>query len=213
MPRALTEQEKSKQRERLLKKGTAAVLSKGVRKVSVEEIIKEVGMAKGTFYKHFKSKGEFLYEWVLHFHQQFFLHAERLSRDEDNLRKNMREFLLRLVQPADPIDYVETTYGIDIRRFPPEMLYIIEFRDEIIEQIDSSPDKQEKLTILLERGEHVKKLLTMARIDIQKVNPYVVHNYLYAMHIAVTSDLMVIGGLPETLELMMDSLVSYIFRS
>ena len=49
MPRALTEQEKCRQCEKLLVKGREVVLKQGIKKVSVDEITKAAGMAKGLF--------------------------------------------------------------------------------------------------------------------------------------------------------------------
>ncbi len=50
MPRALTEQERCAQCERLLNKGRDVVLMYGMRKVSIEDIAKAAGMAKGTLW-------------------------------------------------------------------------------------------------------------------------------------------------------------------
>jgi AcrR family transcriptional regulator len=52
MPRALTEKEKSAQYRKLLDKGKKEVISHGIKKVSVDDIAKVAGIAKGTFYKY-----------------------------------------------------------------------------------------------------------------------------------------------------------------
>ncbi|MCL2721778.1 MAG: TetR/AcrR family transcriptional regulator, partial [Treponema sp.] len=70
MPRALTEQEKCRLCNRLLEKGKAIVLAQGIKKVSVDDIAKAAGMAKGSFYQHFESKEVFLYELINDIHKQ-----------------------------------------------------------------------------------------------------------------------------------------------
>ena len=191
MPRALTEQEKCIQCQRLLDKGKAIVLSQGMRKVSVEEIAKAAGMAKGSFYQHFGSKEQFFVKLIENIHQQIFSQAEEIVRTGSNLRENRRGFLINLF-------------------YMPEIMFFTKNYHEINDLFMSMPDIESQSAKQME-VEMFEKLLLLAGIDTLKVKPGVVNNYLHILYLMMGSDIMVEADLPETFECIMDSLISYIF--
>ena len=191
MPRALTEQEKCRLCNRLLEKGKAIVLTQGIKKVSVDDIAKAAGMAKGSFYQHFESKEVFLYELINDIHKQIFTQAEQMLQAGDDLRANTRRFLMNLFHM-------------------PQMVFFTKNYNEINELFESMPEKEATSTKEMEK-ELFEKLMIKAGIDTQKVKPGVVHNYLHALYLVMGSDLMIEDDLSETFELIMDNLISYIF--
>jgi len=191
MPRALTEQEKCRLCNRLLEKGKAIVLTQGIKKVSVDDIAKAAGMAKGSFYQHFESKEAFLYELIEDIHKQIFSQAEQMLQAGDDLRANTRRFLMNLFHM-------------------PQMVFFTKNYHEINELYESMPEKEATTTKEVEK-EMFEKLMIKAGIDTQKVKPGVVHNYLHALYLVMGSDLMIEDDLPETFELVMDNMISYIF--
>ena len=58
MPRALTDEQKAQMRAALLDAGRQAFAQYGIRKTTVEDLVKLAGIAKGSFYRHFSSKEE-----------------------------------------------------------------------------------------------------------------------------------------------------------
>jgi len=191
MPRALTEQEKCRLCKRLLDKGKEVVLSQGIKKVSVDDIAKAAGMAKGSFYQHFESKEVFLYELINDMHLQMFEQAEQMLKAGDDLKANTRIFLMNLFHM-------------------PQMVFFTKNYNEINELFESMPEKESLSTKEMEK-DVFEKLMIKAGIDIQKVKPGVVHNYLHALYLVMGSELMIEDDLPETFELIMDNLISYIF--
>ena len=191
MPRALTEQEKCRLCKRLLDKGKDVVLSQGIKKVSVDDIAKAAGMAKGSFYQHFESKEVFLYELINDMHLQMFEQAEQMLKAGDDLKANTRIFLMNLFHM-------------------PQMVFFTKNYNEINELFESMPEKESLSTKEIEK-EMFEKFMIKAGIDIQKVKPGVVHNYLHALYLVMGSELMIEDDLPETFELIMDNLISYIF--
>jgi len=190
-PRALTEEEKCRICNRLLEKGKELVLFHGIKKVSVDEIAKAAGVAKGTFYQHFGSKEEYLLELIEANERQVFSRAEQMIHAGGDLRTNLRSFLINL-------------YNM------PELAFLVKnFRDlsELFQSVPDSelqPAKQREADI-------IGRLLTVAGVGIQKVTPGVVHNYIHALFLMMCSDLMIEEDLQETFECIMDSLVNYIF--
>ncbi|WP_413363358.1 TetR/AcrR family transcriptional regulator [Lysinibacillus sp. 3P01SB] len=64
MPK-FTDNEKEHIKQNLLTKGRNIFIKYGLAKTSIDEIIKECGIAKGTFYKFFDSKEELYYEILI----------------------------------------------------------------------------------------------------------------------------------------------------
>lgn len=190
MPRALTEQEKDRQYKKLLEKGVEAILSYGIRKVSIDDITKAANMAKGTFYHHFDSKEKFMIEVIIGLHRQIFARAEQILLDEQNLRDNIKGFMLKLFHM-------------------PEMIFFIKHYSEINELVDTLSDQEARATDQIE-VDMFEKLLTTLGINTLKVKPGVVHNYMHTFYMIMGCDLMIAEDLPETVELIIDSLISYV---
>ncbi|MCL1964964.1 MAG: TetR/AcrR family transcriptional regulator [Firmicutes bacterium] len=195
MPRALTEQEKCAQCQRLLEKGKAAVLSHGIRKVSVDDIAKVSGMAKGTFYQHFESKEKYLYAFIKKIHHDTFTQARQIifseTSDGDALRLNAHNFLKSLFTM-------------------PEMAFFIQNEPDIVMLLEAVPNHELQSFKQME-ADLFGGLLRLAGINTEKIKPGIVHNYVHALFLMRSSDLMTEDDLPETVDLITNSLISYIF--
>ena len=191
MPRALTVQEKCRQCDKLLEKGKNIVLSQGMKRVSVDEITKAAGMAKGLFYQHFESKEDYLLRLIWYIHEQLFSQAEQMILSQKDLRTDTRGFLISLFNM-------------------PELAFFIKNHHDIDELVTSMPAGDAE-SASKQETEMFGKLLKLAGINTEKVKPGVVNNYLHILFIMRGSDLMVKKDLQETFDHMIDSLVSYIF--
>jgi AcrR family transcriptional regulator len=189
-PRALTEQEKCRQCEKLLEKGMAVVMSQGVKKVSVDDITRAAGMAKGSFYQHFESKEKYMYALIQEIHERMFERVANLIQNKSDIMSDVRGFLMNLWSM-------------------PEMLFFTQNHDEIIDIFDSLPDCRLRSAKQMEE-EMYGRLLTLAGIDTKRVKPGVVHNFLH-LPCLLESSCMIEEDVPKTIELLMDALVSYIF--
>jgi AcrR family transcriptional regulator len=168
------------------------VLAQGVKKVSVDDITKAAGVAKGTFYHHFESKEAFLNELIWDFHRQIFSQAEQMILNASDIKEDALSFFLGLFQV-------------------PELIFFIQNERDITEVLLSVPDSELKSAKLLEQS-MFEDLLKLAGFDTEKVKPGVVHNYIHALFLIKGSDLMMEDALPETLERIMQSLVAYLFE-
>ena len=192
MPRALTEKERCSQCERLLEKGKEAVFIRGIRKVSVDDITKAAGMAKGLFYQHFESKEEYLLRLIWYVQDQLFSQAEQMILNKKDLPADMRGFL------------------IDLFNMPELMLLIKNYYD--ISELMNSMTDHEAQAIEQKEEYMFGKMLLLAGIDTQKVKPGVVHNYLHTLYMMRGCDMMIKKDVQETFDSMIDSLVFYICR-
>lgn len=195
MPRALTEKEKAAQSRRLLDKGKDVVISCGVRKVSVDDIAKAAGLAKGTFYQHFESKEQYLYALIEKIHSEAFAEAEHIISDGlsggSDLRENVYSFLQKFF-------------------YWPEMVFFIQNESDINMLFETVPNSElksfkQKEELLFEG------ILRLFGIDTKKVKPGVVHNYIHVLFLMKSSEYMADEDLQETTDLIIESLISYVF--
>ena len=177
--------------EKLLEKGKGAVFTHGIKKVSVDDITKAAGMAKGLFYQHFKSKEEYLLRLIWYVHEQLFFQAEQMILNNKNLQADTRGFLINLFNM-------------------PELIFFIKNSHDINELLDSLP-KDDVQAIEQKEADMFEKMLKLAGIDTKRIKPGVVHNYVHMLYMMMGSDLMDKKDLQETFDLMIDGLVSYIF--
>ncbi|MDR0272001.1 MAG: TetR/AcrR family transcriptional regulator [Clostridiales bacterium] len=193
MPRALTEHEKCKQCQKLLEKGKSVVMSHGMKKISVDDIAKAAGMAKGTFYQHFESKEKFLFALVKDIHVQIFAQAMQIIKNifsgENEPREDARNFLKELFNMPEMIFFIKNGREID------ELLF---------DECETQSFKQMEVKMF-------ENILNLISVDTQKVKPGVVHNYIHAVFMVQSSDLMFADDVHETTDLIMESLVSYVF--
>lgn len=70
MPKIYSDEEKKKIVEKLKKEANILMQEKGVKKTTVDELVKRVGIPKGTFYLFYPSKEMLLYDVSQDFHAQ-----------------------------------------------------------------------------------------------------------------------------------------------
>jgi len=198
MPRTLTEQEKCRICDRLFEKGREIVLSQGIKRISVDDIVKAAGIAKGSFYQHFESKEKFLFALIEKIHRQLFTQAEQMIKDsfsnETDLHENARTFIKNLFHM-------------------PEMAFFTKNEHNIEEIFFGFMGDEEIRTFKQMEVELFEKMLKLAGADTARVKPGVVHNYIHTLYLMMNSDLMTTENLLETVDLITDSLISYILSS
>ena len=64
MPKIVTEEEKQRVKDEMYSETIQLIKTKGIKKITVEDIIQAVGIAKGTFYNHYSSKEALLFHVI-----------------------------------------------------------------------------------------------------------------------------------------------------
>jgi len=195
MPRALTEQEKCTQCQRLLNKGKDAVFLHGLRKVSVDDITRAAGIAKGSFYQHFDSKDQYLCSLIVQVHHDTIDEARQLIlahlSSGVGLHKSARAFLKEL-------------YSL------PSLMFFIRSEHEITALLETNISEDLPLFKAME-AKLFEELLQLVGVDTKEVCPGVIHNYIHLLFLVKGSSLMNADALPKTIELLEESLIAYLF--
>jgi Transcriptional regulator len=92
MPRAFTDSERARIRARLIESGKRAINKVGMRLVSVDEIAREAGISKGSFYSFFPSREDFILSVFESWESE---HRGALLREIEEGRGSPRERLER----------------------------------------------------------------------------------------------------------------------
>lgn len=122
MPRKHTEEEINTQKEFMYERTVSLISQKPITTITIEDILDAVWMAKGSFYRYYKSKEEFLYEVIKKNERLFFEKMVELMRDSSLSEETVidgistilmdKKSLFLYLQPNDT-DYL-------LRKLPPE---------------------------------------------------------------------------------------------
>ena len=100
MPKVYSDEEKKAIIERLKREANILMQEKGVKKTTVDELVKRAGIPKGTFYLFYPSKEMLLFDVFQDFHEQVD------SYIEDGIKKIIEESNVSL-ENIDFSDYIE----------------------------------------------------------------------------------------------------------
>ncbi|MCJ8012134.1 TetR/AcrR family transcriptional regulator [Paenibacillus sp. KQZ6P-2] len=128
MPRKFNDQEKEQIRQKLLEVGQKSFETLGLKKTSIEDLTKAVGIAQGSFYMFYKSKEELCYEILLN--EEASIRESMLQSISSNdavTKESIRDFMLdglRLMSENPLIRqmYLEGEFEYLIRKLPSELL-------------------------------------------------------------------------------------------
>lgn len=85
MPKIYSEEEKQEIKRRLIKAGEQGIQKYGVRKTTVDYLVKCAGIPKGTFYLFYESKELLLFQVIMEVHEsiegEFFEEVEKLGNN------------------------------------------------------------------------------------------------------------------------------------
>lgn len=134
MPRAFSEEERQTIRRQLREQGEKLFETYGLRKTTVEEITKAVGISKGSFYLFYSSKEELFLEIVEQMESELRESIlEHTLHPEENARQNVRRILSRflLTYDAYPLlkEFSQADFDYLVRKLPAERLEAHSNRD------------------------------------------------------------------------------------
>ena len=87
---AFTDYETEQLRKALLKETRRCAVTLGMKKTSVDQLTKAVGIAKGSFYKFYESKEMLFFAVLEGIHTELYRVAERALRESDGLQPSER---------------------------------------------------------------------------------------------------------------------------
>jgi len=194
MPRELNENEKNFEKSRLIECGMHLLLRFGIRRVSVDDIVKEAGIAKGSFYNYFHSKDEFIYEIIWLFHEKSFSDFKqqfsRIGKLEKEQQRNEIKKAFFSIYKSPTFDFFILEHS-EIRNFLSRY----------------SKEKLAKIETLEE--EKYKELANLLNIKDKQIE--IIQNYIHIIIFGIShTDILNENYLDETVEVLFNGLLNYL---
>lgn len=144
-------------KEKILKIALKLYIERGFEEVSINELIKEVGINKINFYEHFNSKDQLIYEAIEMF---IFPYLDNIIRNTDENNGFPRKRLLKIFQQCSEIEsYLKNNFGIveinhklitfltieGVKKYEPITKYISNFNTRLLKKIEYIIEEGKKL--------------------------------------------------------------------
>lgn len=129
MPKRYSDREKEYIKERLKKEAANCLAQYGIRRTTVDELVKRVKIPKGTFYLFYPSKEMLLFEVILQFHEdieQSLLNAISQLDPETLTADQLTDVLFQFYKQAEETPVLKMISSDEIellaRKLPPELV-------------------------------------------------------------------------------------------
>lgn len=127
MGTAFTDNEKNIIKTKLKACASSCMSKYGIKKTTVDELVKEVGISKGAFYKFYDSKELLFFEVFEDYHSEIYGAALNIliTRTDLSERERIEEALLKackLMKESSIMYIVENELQYLLRKIPPEVL-------------------------------------------------------------------------------------------
>jgi len=193
MPKIFNEDDKRIIRENLMKLGLKALENKGYKNASIEDIARQAGIAKGTFYSFFQSKEHFYFEIMLSIRDKNRKYLYDFFSSNNSIdRISMENFLYKRYTEHKNVYHYFTfdDFNIIFRKMPEQIS---------ISSIDS-------ITLAADLFTHIPNVNP-------NMNNEVVINILHIMgNYAADKGLLSIGSRESTIRFLANSLADYILK-
>lgn len=129
-------------KDNIIKKAAELFNQVGIRSCSIDDICRELGISKKTFYQYFETKDQ-LVEAMLTRHEE---HVKHCAAENENNHVSAIEVLLHFLEAAEKMK--------DVRRVPPLLFDLKKYYPLLFEAHTSALARinKEYMTRLLERG-------------------------------------------------------------
>ena len=127
MPKTFSEQERAYIQEQLRAEAKKCLATYGIRKTTVDELVRRVGIPKGTFYLFYESKERLLFEVIMEFNDE--VQSQLLQEisvlpgtpDAETLTEIIVRFYRRLDDSFLPRLMMDRELEFFMRTLPPEL--------------------------------------------------------------------------------------------
>lgn len=120
MPKIVSEHEKKMIKEAMYVKGIELIRKKSLKQVTVEDITTATNMGKGSFYSHYKSKEEFLYEIIKKSEHRMFEQVEAVLSEKIEVKEKFIKAIKEVYLAEDSIVFYVSPSDIEylLRKLP-----------------------------------------------------------------------------------------------
>jgi len=170
-PKIISEHERVQTKQAIITHTKQLIsLRRGIKNITVDDIVHSVGMGKGSFYAYFPSKEACIYEVIEHTYKTDLAQFEAIMKEDLSLTEKVKKFLWDVFLAEGGIDryMVASDYEMILRKLPSE--YIV--RDErayeqvimgMMRLLNLDRFQLESLTVLLDCISYVATQTTISK--------------------------------------------------
>ena len=123
MPKIISDYERERTKEAIEKHTKQLIIAKrGIKDITVDDIVRSAGLSKGSFYSYFKSKEECFYKVLETAVAGVFEQIELIKKEKLSTKEKAVKFLREVFFADDRVGYYFSTTDIEalFRKLPPE---------------------------------------------------------------------------------------------
>lgn len=163
MPKIISEHQREQTKKDIIKVTRQLIQStKGIKNITVDDIIKAVGVGKSSFYSYYNSKEECIYEVIVNSQIDIITQFKKIMLTSGTQKERIIRFLRDVYIAEDSIsNYISSNdMAILLRKLPPEYsIRAEEISDSIIADtmkiLNLGMAQTETITVLLDCIDHV----------------------------------------------------------
>lgn len=156
MPKIVTSQERELIKEALYEKTVQLIKEKGIKAVTVDDVVQAVGIGKGSFYSYYPSRESCLFEVIKRCEREVFSRMEEVMSSVYSDKERVIQLLKEIFTSRDSLFTSINRLDVEVllRRLPPE------YRVAENEKFENNFQKALQLMNLSEQRMEVVALLT-----------------------------------------------------
>lgn len=122
MPKIVTAQERALTKEAIYEKTKRLIKEKGMNAVTVDDIVRAVGIGKGSFYSYYPSKESCLFEVIKRFESEMFTRIDIIMSSANSDRERITQLLKEIFMSKDSLFTSINQLDVEVllRKLPPE---------------------------------------------------------------------------------------------
>ena len=123
MPKIITEQERERTKKAIIKHTKQLILTnKGIKGITVDDIIQAVGLNKSAFYSYYKSKEECIYDVFEKIQADSFEQSDMILQENVPIKEKVIRFFSDVYLAEDSVIYYVSSTDVEVlfRKLPAE---------------------------------------------------------------------------------------------
>lgn len=155
MPKIVTDEERALIKEAIYSKTIQLIKKKGIKAVTVDDIVQAVGIGKGSFYSYYSSREACLFEVIKRSEREVFSRMEEMMVSIHSDKERVIKLLKEIVVSQDSLFSSINTFDVEVllRKLPAE------YRMAENEKVENNFQKALQLLNLNEQSMEVVALL------------------------------------------------------
>lgn len=193
MPKPFSEQQKKIIKDNLIATATKLMSQSPIRKISVDTLVREVGISKGAFYLFYENKEQLFFDCIMEIHQEIEMKTfNQIQSITKNSKQSFKELILTMI--------------FEVEKAPWLLNLNSEFLSDLMKNIP-----KEKIELHIQKDNLINKQVLeyfgLVNKDIELISGALRAIFLLLLHKQEIGDIF-----PAVLNFNLDAIINHIFK-